>query len=352
MINLLPKALKLVNEVEAMKYKLRKGITQSPNYEVRFTYEGKEYTRSTRTANRKEADKKAREIISEVIAAKNYPTTLGSKSLNQAIESRANEMSKNEINNVERVRLLKPSLFNVPMATISGDDLWELKKKYSKRTNRKGEPIKGQSINRAFKFIYSTFTFAKKQKWILETIEPRDWKVSPPIPRKALSNEHIEMVKDTCIKLDDEDLWDILSTYLNTGLRREELHGLKREHVVYDGEAILLPDQKNGVFNQELWINDSARETINKHLRKHNREHVFDFTNFRKRYERVFSEAELKTDIHSLRHTAITNIAIACESLVELQTFSRHKSLTALQQYLHLTNKENNRRTANLINYR
>jgi len=331
-----------------MNYQFRKGKSQSPYYEVRFRIEGKRYMRSTKTAVKRAADKNAREIISELLAEKKYPKTLGSQSLNQAIESRADELSKNERLNVERVRKLNPALFNQPMATISTDDLWQLKLKMAKRKTNRGTPIKGQSVNRAFKFVYSTFERAKEWGWIDYSPHQRKLKEVPPEPREALTDEDIKNLKETCMQVGDTSLWWILCTYLNTGLRRSELCNLKREHVVYGGDAILLPNQKNGEFNQEFIINDVAKDIILKQLKGHNREYVFDFTNFRKRFEKVFAEGELDTDIHSLRHTAITKVAIACANLVELQTFSRHKSLSAMQRYIHLVDRENLRRIANL----
>jgi integrase len=350
MIDLLSQALELINEANAMKYKLRKGNSQSPFYEVRFYYEGKQYTRSTRTTKKKEANQIAREIISQIISKQKFPQTLGSHSLDEAIQTRGEELSKNEKLNIKRVRSLNPKLFKQPMATITTDDLWALKMKYKKQRSKiLGRELKGQSINRAFAFIYSTFNEALKWGWIDTAPHHRKLKVSPPVPREALTDEEIQVLKETCFQVGDKPLWRIFQTYLNSGLRREELHELKREHVVYDGEAILLLEQKNGEFNQEFPVNDVVKEILNEQLRSHNQEYVFDFTNFRRRFERVFKESEVKTNIHSFRHTAITRVAMTCEGLAELQNFSRHKSLTALQKYIHHVERTTRRKIANKI---
>ncbi|MDG1230087.1 MAG: hypothetical protein P8P51_03155, partial [SAR86 cluster bacterium] len=46
-----------------------------------------------------------------------------------------------------------------------------------------------------------------------------------------------------------------------------------------------------------------------------------------------------ETDIHSLRHTAITNVSRNVDSPYRLKQFSRHKTESGLKPYLHLTDK-------------
>jgi len=342
-------ALELNNEVKAMKYRLRKGVTQSRYYEVRFSYLGKEYTRSTKSTTKTEANKRALEIISKIVAADKYPKSLGSRCLDDAIESRLEDFSKNDKRYIKNIRKLNPSLFKKPMATVSSEDLWKLKLKYKKkRSEVYGKEILGQSVNRAFKVINSTFEKTKAWGWIDFAPHNRELAEIPYKPRKALSDDEIRILFDTCIAIDDVPLWKIIKMYLNTGLRRTELEKLKREHVVYGTQAILLEGkQKNGDFNQEFIINDEAKEIIEEQLRSHNQEQVFSFTNFRRRSEKMFAEADMNSDIHSLRHTAITNVAKCCTNLFELKTFSRHKSISQLERYSHLVEEEHLIRIAN-----
>ena len=80
-----------------------------------------------------------------------------------------------------------------------------------------------------------------------------------------------------------------------------------------------------------------------------NRDLVFNKRNFRKLWEQIRSMANLSgIDIHSLRHTAITNVAKNCRNREELKSFSRHKSELGLKPYLHLIEEKDKRQIAEL----
>ena len=85
---------------------------------------------------------------------------------------------------------------------------------------------------------------------------------------------------------------------------------------------------------------------INKDLSSTNSFYVFDKNNFTNEWKDLRKKCGIDTDLHSLRHTALTAVAEKGTDLAELQNFSRHKDIRSLMEYLHLVRKKTLLKTA------
>ena len=127
-------------------------------------------------------------------------------------------------------------------------------------------------------------------------------------------------------------------------MRRGELFRLKWEHIDFHRSFIKIINPKGGK-NQEIPLNNAARELLNKHPRTTS-EYIFPWkegkkrTDIKKAVNRIKLRAELPKDfrpLHGLRHVYASMFASSGEvDLYTLQKFLTHKSPQMTQRYAHL----------------
>jgi len=340
---LLDEAQALLREVEMINIQLRKK-DRSPFYQARFYIQGRQYEKSTGERNKTKAKKKAKDIVYSLLAKTKYPKTTGSHNFTEAVERRyAEGISKNDRLYLE---WFKRELQGVLLSEIDKDLIWKLKQKYKKQKKN----ILNQSVNRAFNVLYGTLSMCEEE-WDWLELSPKNKKLKTPIPpkkRRVLAKNEMKKLQRACLEIGKPYIYDILHFYVLTGFRREELFRIKKEHIDLDEGTLLIPTQKNDDKNQTVYLNSKAQEIAKKQMNSKG-EMLFNRTNFRKIWEEVRTVAEIKNfDIHSLKHTATTNVARNCGNREELKAFTRHKTDTGLRPYLHLIEDGDRKRIAEL----
>jgi integrase len=340
--NYLEQASELLRETEAMKYSLRKGDYDSPFFYVNFRIEGKRHNLSTKETIKSKAKIKALEIIREKLSKRKFPQSFGSHTFQDSVNRFISE--RGVITKEDQITLnwFIEQIGDMKIGLISKDIIWKLKRKRMSRINAStGMPVKPQTINRVFNIFHSVLNKCEQWDWLDHAPLHQRLKESRPLGRKSLNNDQIKRLIEASLKLGIPHMGDIILFLRNTGLRKSELLSLKKSNLLYDGDAIGLDKQKNGEFNEVYFISSQAKKIAIKHsTRKSEDEHLFNITNFRGKWEKIRDVARIETDIHSLRHTAITEVAKKIDSPYKLKQFSRHKTDAALKRYIHLTEKD------------
>ena len=338
---MLNEAQLLLKEVEMINITLRKK-RNSPFYQARFTIQGKPYEKSTRETEKAKARSRAKEIIYEILAKEKHPTTLGSHSFDEAVERRLME----DINKNDRLYLkwFQKNLKGYLLSEIDKDTIWKLKQKYKKEKPN----IKNQSINRPFNTLHGLLSRCMDWDWIEHAPKNQKLKPQPPKMRRTLAKKEYESLREASFKLGHPEIWDLIDWYCHSGMRRTEALEIKKEHINLEEGTYCIPKQKNQEQNQIIYLNSAQLKIAIKRMRTKG-DMLFDSTNFRRRWEKVRTEAEIEDiDIHCLRHTAITNVARHCKDRDELKAFSRHKSDAGLKPYIHLIEEEDKKRIQEL----
>jgi len=156
---------------------------------------------------------------------------------------------------------------------------------------------------------------------------------------RYLSKEECQALLSFC----KDELKAIVTTALNTGMRKGEILSLKCDNVDMRHGFILLDKTKNGE-RREIPINETLRQTLQGLTRRLDVPYVFyDHTNG-KPYQDVkksFKTALRKSGIkdfkfHDLRHTFASHLVMAGIDIATVKELLGHKTLTMTLRYAHL----------------
>ena len=122
-----------------------------------------------------------------------------------------------------------------------------------------------------------------------------------------------------------------------------EIRELRKDDILSCKTKVILRKQKNGTENQIIPLNTTAQIVLKKALLNPSKFVFYSpltkdggLGDFKKTWVTVRKEANLlHKDFHTLRHTAITNVAKKVRNDFELQDFSRHNSIASLERYRH-----------------
>ena len=334
-------ALSLTQEVEMINIAIRKN-SKSPYLYARYSFQGKQKEFSTGETDNKRALRKAKEIIANRLAQDKHQTSIGSRPFQDAYERKLiNGISKNDKGYLNWFR---KHLKTTPIAEIDEDLLWKLKQKYIKEKT----PIKNKSVNRAFNTLHGLLTDCYKWKWIKTLPKHDKLKEEPDEPRRAIGKDEANKLREACFQIGKPYAWDIFNFSIQTGFRFCEIENIEIKNICLQTGRYLMPDQKNDEHNEWIYLNDIAKEIIDRNFNSNNK-YLFNFTNWRRIQERVRKVADLKDFTpHCLRHTAITNVASRCTDKRSLKRYSRHKTDVSLERYIHLLEEEKMKDTAEL----
>jgi len=156
---------------------------------------------------------------------------------------------------------------------------------------------------------------------------------------RYLSKEECTMLVNVC----PAHLRPIVITALNTGMRKEEILGLKWDQVDMKNGFILLDITKNGE-RREIPINGTLRETLSNIVRRIDVSYVFHdmeggkrFGNIRRSFMTACRRANIRDfHFHDLRHTFATHLVMAGIDLTTVKELLGHKTLTMTLRYAHL----------------
>jgi len=199
--------------------------------------------------------------------------------------------------------------------------------------------------------------FAKGMEW--EMIEQNPFAKGKSLMVKVnnkrfryLTEDEITRLLDNCV---NNYTRDIVTTVINTGMRRQEVLGLKWEQI--KGDFIYLSKTKTDEARQ-IPINDDLVELL-KDIRKRNQlrsEYVFcdnrgkPFGQITKSFKASIKKIGIEDfRFHDLRHTFASHFVMRGGPLKDLQEILGHKTLTMTMRYAHLS-QEHKKKAINLLN--
>ena len=211
------------------------------------------------------------------------------------------------------------------------------------QTERMKKGNKPATVNNHLATIKHMFTKAVDWNMVEEEVLKRIRKVK----LLEANNRRLRFLsKEECNSLLDEcafHLKSIVTTALNTGMRKEEILSLKWDNVDLKHGFILLDKTKNGE-RREIPINQKLRETISRIIPRLDVPYVFYNLKSGNRYQRVtrsFATACRRAGIrdfkfHDLRHTFASHLVMAGIDLTTVRELLGHKTLTMTLRYAHL----------------
>ncbi len=204
---------------------------------------------------------------------------------------------------------------------------------------------KPATVNRLIATISHMFTKAVEWDMVEEELlkRIRKAKMLPENNRRLryLSPEECQKLIGSC----DNHLKPIVITALNTGMRKEEIFGLKWDNVDLEAGFILLnQDQTKNSERKEIHVSPTLMETLNTLPKREDVPYVFYNPLTGKRYDNVkrsFNTALKRAGIkdfrfHDLRHTFASHLVMAGIDITTVKELLGHKDLKMTLRYSHL----------------
>ncbi len=156
---------------------------------------------------------------------------------------------------------------------------------------------------------------------------------------RFLSKEECQRLLYEC----PNHLRPIVTTALNTGMRRGEIFSLRWSNVDLKHGFILLEKTKNGE-RREIPINDTLRRTLESLPRRLDGGPVFcnphtgkPYGDIKTAFNRACRKAEIKDfHFHDLRHTFASHLVMGGVDITTVKDLLGHKTLTMTLRYAHL----------------
>jgi integrase len=141
----------------------------------------------------------------------------------------------------------------------------------------------------------------------------------------------------------DKCLKSVVTTALNTGMRKGEILSLKWDNVDLRHGFILLEKTKNGE-RREIPINETLRATLSGIVRRLDTPYVFynsdtgtRYINLHKPFQTALKRAKINDfRFHDLRHTFASHLVMAGVDITTVKELLGHKTLTMTLRYAHL----------------
>lgn len=321
------------------------GLTKRGKYFwVRFSSEGVLVQKSTKTTNKKKAEKIYAKILNDINEKKWFGSTSGESNtfstlmhkyeteysvINKALSTQKREKSV--------VKHLLLSFGEKKLGDITPRDVAEYK---SQRRLTGASP---KTVNNELVLMSHAFNIAMKE-W--------EWVRDNPVSRvkKFRVNNLVErwlspVEEERLLKASPEWLSEIILFAGYTGLRQGEVINLKWSLVDFERRTLTILEQKNqGV--DTLPLNEVAMSVLRARskVRSISCDHVF-FNNASKQHDsanliRAFSIARKKAKLedfrfHDLRHTFATRLVQGGVDIYKVQKLLRHKSPQMTQRYAH-----------------
>jgi len=260
---------------------------------------------------------------------------------------------------MKRYRLnmhLAPFFGAMPLSKISGFDIERYKKARAEAPAMRpngpgGKPafagkIKPGTINRELAALSHLMTKAVEWGWIdhkpakINRLRENSGRIT------YLTVEQVERLIEEAKKDQNAQIYPFILIALETSMRRNEIFGVRREHVDAEKRVIYIPKAKAGAREQP--ITSHLAEFIAGHIAALPEKMPWLFpspgakgghtVNLDKPFRRVVQAAGLDAKQvvrHTLRHTAITHLVQAGVDLPTVKRISGHKSLSMVERYSH-----------------
>ena len=224
-------------------------------------------------------------------------------------------------------------------------------------SKNKSKPRMVASVNRELRLLSRIFRLAVSSKEAAENPcrEVKILKGEQHRTRYLLPEEEGRLM--TTLTGERSHLCDMVTLAINTGLRVNELFGLKREDVDFHRDVLYIKHTKTDE-DREVPLNDTARELLRELMQADRMGGEFLFTNPKTgtRYTTIKTawltacrNAGLTNlRFHDLRHTFGTRAADAGVPLPAIRDVMGHRSIQTTERYAHATD-EGKRRAVEAI---
>jgi site-specific recombinase XerD len=306
---------------------------------MNFTYQGKQYKRSTGTADRKLAEAILGKVKTKIIEGRFFDT------LEEKERTCAEMMQRYQAEHVSKkasrchesyVRSLLPFFGRFTLAEITPKLLVQYKAK------RYADGVGPASINRELATMRHAFNLAIKE-W--------EWCRDNPVRRVSMEKER---ARDRWLTIEEEArlrgacpswLKELVCVALHTGMRRGEILALSWEGVDLVRKTVTVLRSKNGE-QRTIPMNQTVGELLKDHskVRPLKSSRVFCKETHRpvavrvldRAFRRAVQEAGIENlHFHDLRHTFATRLVQAGVDLYKVQRLLGHKSPEMTQRYAH-----------------
>lgn len=219
----------------------------------------------------------------------------------------------------------------------------------SKAKKKNGKILAPATVNRELACLRTMFN--KAMQWGKIKYNPvknvKLFRENNERTRYLEKNEIVRLLSQSA-----DHLKPIIILALNTGMRKGEMLGLKRENVDFNRDIIYITDSKDG---KAAWIhmNQTARNAILSSIKHDDSEYVFakpggmSYGNVRTAFEKACKRAEIKNfRFHDLRHTFASHLVMSGVDLNTVRELMRHKSMAMTLRYAHLSSDHKKRAVA------
>lgn len=329
------------------------------NFYIQFNYKGKTYIKSSKTSNRKVAEKMERDWKAEIHAQQE----LGERqriTLKDALEKYVESKKKTATYDYAR---RNESVLNQKFPTdLYIDEIrdWHLTRF---KSSREKEGCAAQTIKHNFQAIRSAWTWAKDNGYMVKDLEYPKMKLAKHRLRYLSLDEEKRLLAalDPAAdlpyrpKYEDrpdkenqqrQDNYDLVVLLLDTGARYSEIAKITWDRVDLEEKVIHLWRPK--VRNESIiYMTKRVHEILTRRSESAVGDHVFTNSDggargySSKGIFNAFERAGLQDfRIHDLRHTAASRLIQNGMSLYEVAQMLGHVDVQTTQRYAHLENRD------------
>jgi integrase len=229
-------------------------------------------------------------------------------------------------NEVYRLKQLKAHFGSKPISEISNKDIEEWRSKLI-------PSLQPSTLNRILTTLKSIFS--KAVEWGKLGTNP-----ATKIRKLRGENKRVRFLSDHEVKtlLDSASprLKDFIVMALNTGMRKDNLIGLRWEDIDFPNWVIHVLKTKSGKA-YEVPINNNIRELIKRKAKNKIDDKVLDTRNLRREWKAAMPVSEIKDFcIHDLRHTFASHLAMKGIELFTIMRLLAQSDIKSTQIYAHL----------------
>ncbi len=216
------------------------------------------------------------------------------------------------------------------------------------KKNRKGQPLKAESINANLSALakYNEFLVYKGiQKEIVindkDFLKVQHQRINPC----TIDKSDVENFRQKILENESKRDYAIITVLAYTGLRISECLNIKMNDFDFNSKEIIIRDGK-GDKQRIVYFNEKIENAIKEYLkeRKSNSEYLFCSRQSdkvcRSRINQLFSKYSNVMHPHLLRHFAFTNMASNGFSISEIAMLGGHSSTKTTEIYINPSQKE------------
>ena len=314
-------------------------------WQMCFHLNGKKIRKSTKTSNKKVAQRILDKAKVEAAEGKFLVNEKGNMPFGQLVDEVIEKHSKVEKASFERDifsgESLKKYFKTTPIGKITPYDVKSWRKWRREHVTIRGTKIAKATLNLELSFLKLMFNLAVEWGWLQENPSAKIKRLRGANKRlRYLTQKEVFHLIDCCPSY----LKPIIITAVTTGMRRGEIFNLKWDDIDFENRFIRVVKSKNQE-SRDIPI-DEVLQGVLKSLnesRKNGNKYVFGHENGDRRTSvvRAFKSSLRKAGIedfrfHDLRHTAASLLASGGCDIIKLQNLLGHKSLEMTQRYAHL----------------